>query len=145
MAKYTLEEKLGFVEHVVLELREFWIKYKGELHNHKDFWDATLHAYTNEDWELMMEIMELIRIEDPDTYLRGSKDVFDQVRKVLMYEGHSGNPRALDRRKHKSLAFKALMNVKDVMNNFSGYEQPTKFAPDPEPPSQFELLFPQGE
>lgn len=85
--------------------------------------------------------MELVRLEDPSCYLPGSAGVFDEVRKVLMYEAHSGNPRALDVRKHKKLEFKALMNVKDVMNNFGGYEPPTKFKPDPEPPTPFDNLF----
>ena len=62
-------------------------------------------------------------------------------RKVIEFEGHSKNPRALDARKNKKKAFKALMNIKDVFNNFTGYEAPTRFAKDPEPPTAFEQLF----
>ena len=71
MTQYTLQEKVQFTEHIVNEVNKFWIKHKGELFNHKDFWDETLHSFTN----------------------------------------------------------------------FTGYEAPTRFAKDPEPPTAFEQLF----
>jgi len=141
MTQYTLQEKVQFTEHIVNELNKFWIKYKGDLFNHKDCWDETLHSFTNEDWEILMDAMEAIRIEDARCYIPYSQQSFDDVRKVLMVEGHDGNPKALDARKHKKTAFRALMHVKDVFNNFTGYEPPTKFPKDPEPPTPFEQLF----
>ena len=95
MTQYTLQEKVQFTEHIVNEVNKFWIKHKGELFNHKDFWDETLHSFTNEDWTIMLDVK----------------------------------------------AFKALMNIKDVFINFTGYEAPTRFAKDPEPPTPFEQLF----
>ena len=41
MTQYTLQEKVQFTEHIVNEVNKFWIKHKGELFNHKDFWDET--------------------------------------------------------------------------------------------------------
>jgi hypothetical protein len=143
--KYTLEEKVKFTEHVVNEINKHWITYKSDLFNHPEFWQATLHSYNNQDWEILMEVMEVIRIEDALTYLPDSKSTFDDVRSILMREGHSANPKAMDARKNKKRAFKALMHVKDVFNNFTGYEAPTRFAPDPEPETQFELLFEKRE
>ena len=96
MAQYTLQEKVQITEHLILEVNKFWLKHKGELFNHKDFWDETLHSYTNEDWELMLDVMELIRLEDPSCYLPYSHSVFEDARKVIMTEGHSKNPKALD-------------------------------------------------
>lgn len=141
MPQYTLQEKVQFTEHIVNELNKFWIKYKGDLFNHKDFWDETLHSFTNEDWEIMLDVMELVRIEDASCYLPFSYSSFEDARKVLMFDGHDANPKALDARKHKKTAFRALMNIKDVFNNFTGYEPPTKFKPDPEPPTPFDTLF----
>jgi len=141
MQKYTLHEKVQFTEYIVNEINKFWIKHKGELYNHRDFWDQTLHTYTNEDFAIMLEIMELIRIEDASCYLPFSHGIFEDARKVLILEGHDAEPRVLDKRKHRKLAFKTLMNIKDVMNNFTGYEQPTKFKSDPLPPTPFEILF----
>ena len=141
MTQYTLQEKVQFTEHIVSEVNKFWIKHKGELFNHKDFWDETLHSFTNEDWNIMLDVMELIRLEDAGCYLPYSAQVFEEARKVIEFEGHSKNPRALDARKNKKKAFKALMNIKDVFNNFTGYEAPTRFAKDPEPPTPFEQLF----
>jgi hypothetical protein len=141
MAQYTLQEKVQFTEHIVNELNKFWIKYKGDLFNHKDFWDETLHSFTNEDWEIFLDVMELIRLEDPSCYLPYSHSVFEDARKVIVMEGHSKNPKALDARKNKKKAFKAFMHIKDVWNNFAGYEPPTKFAKEPEPPTPFETLF----
>lgn len=141
MTNYTLQEKVQFTEHIVNELNKFWIKYKGELFNHKDFWDETLHSFSNKDWEIMLEIMEVIRIEDASCYLPFSYGQFEEARKILILEGHDAEPKVLDRRKHKKTAYKTLMNIKDVFNNFTGYEAPTKFAPDPEPPTPFENLF----
>jgi hypothetical protein len=139
--QYTLQEKVQFTQHIVTDLNRFWIKYKGDLFNHKDFWDETLHSFTNEDWSIMLDVMELIRLEDPSCYLPFSHQTFEDARKVLEFEGHSGNPKALDARKNKKKSFKALMHIKDVMNNFGGYEPPTRFKPDPEPPTPFEQLF----
>lgn len=141
MLQYTLQEKVQIVEHIVNEMNKFWIKHKGNLRNQKDFWDETLHTFTNEDWEIMLDVMELIRLEDPNCYLPFSIDTFQEVRKVLLLEAHDRNPRALDSYKNKGKAFKALMHVKDVFNNFAGYEAPTKFAPDPTPPTPFDNLF----
>jgi hypothetical protein len=139
--KYTLEEKVKFTEHVVNILNKYWITYKGDLDNRKDLWKDTLHSFHNEDWEILMEVMEVIRIEDASTYLPKSHDTFNRVREILMRDGHSANPKAMDARKHKYTAFLALMHVKDCWNNFTGYEAPTKFAPDPEPETPFENLF----
>ena len=140
MQKYSLEERVELTTYVVNELNEFWIKYDGVLFNQRDFWDNTLHKFNNEDWEILMDVMALIRLEDDSCYLPYSQSVFDDVRKVLMMEGHSGNPKALDARKHKKLAFKALMNIRDVVNAFLDYKQPTKFVKDDEP-TQFQTLF----
>ena len=94
MTQYTLQEKVQFTEHIVNEVNKFWIKHKGELFNHKDFWDETLHSFTNEDWTIMLDVMELIRLEDAGCYLPYSAQVFEEARKVIEFEGHSKKPRA---------------------------------------------------
>lgn len=141
MQPYTLEEKVKFTEYIIKEVNKFWIEYEGELFNHKDFWDDTLHSFTNEDWSIILDVMELIRLEDPSCYLPFSYDTFQEARKVIELEGHDANPKALDARKNKKKAFKALMHAKDVMNSFVGYEPPKKFPKKPEPPTSFENLF----
>ena len=127
--KLTLEEKVQITQHVVNELNRFWIKYQGDLYNHEDFWNQTLHAFSNEDWEIFMDVMDLIRLEDPNCYLPGSISVFQDVRKELVLKGHV--PRCLDTRKNKKTEFKALMHIKDVFNNLTGYIPPTKFNSKP--------------
>ena len=139
--KLTLQEKTQVVEYIMNEVNKFWIKYKGDLFNHKDFWDETLHSFTNEDWSIILDVMELIRLEDPSCYIPYAYDVFTEARKVIELEGHDANPKALDARKNKKKAFKALVYAKDCWNAFVGYEAPTKFKPDPEPPTPFENLF----
>jgi hypothetical protein len=139
--KLTLQEKTQVVEYIMNEVNKFWIKYKGDLFNHKDFWDETLHSFTNEDWSIILDVMELIRLEDPSCFIPFAQDVFLEARKVIELEGHDANLKALDARKNKKKAFKALVYAKDCWNNFTGYEAPTKFKPDPEPPTVFENLF----
>lgn len=145
MPNYTIQEKIQVTEHIVNEINKFWIKCKGEMFNNKDFWDETLHSYTNLHWQIMLDIMELIRIEDPSCYIPFSHGQFEEARKILLLEGHDAEPRVLDKRKNKKIAFKTLMHIKDVFNNFTGYEAPTKFKPDPVPPTPFENLFESEE
>jgi len=137
----SLEVKVGHVNDIVDAVNAYWIKHQGELWNHKDFWDNTLHAFNNTDWEIMMEVMEVVKIEDPRCYISSAQRAFDEVRKILMHEAHSNNPKALDTRKNKKTAFRGLMNVKDVFNNFTGYQPPSKFTPPPPPNTPFEDLF----
>jgi hypothetical protein len=145
MPNYTLQEKVQIVEHLMNEINKLWIKCKGEMFNNKDFWDETLHSFTNEDWSVILDVMELIRLEDPRCYLPFSYDTFQEARKVITIEGHDANPRALNARKNKKKSFKALMHAKDCWNAFVGYEAPTKFKPDPVPPTPFENLFKSEE
>ena len=139
--KVTLQDKVTVTEHIVNILNKFWIKYKGDLFNHKDFWDETLHGFNNDHWEIMLDVMEQIRLAEPNCFLPFSQQTFEDARKVLVLEGHDANQYALDARKNKKKAFKALMHIKDVFNNWTGYEAPTKFKPDPLPPTPFEQLF----
>lgn len=139
----NIQHQVQTVEAIMAQVNGFWIKYKGNMRDHAEIWDATLHKFTNEDWHIILNVMELIRIEDSTCYIRGAKEVFDQARKVLEFEGHAANPRALDKRRNKKLAYKTLMNVKDCWNNFTGYTAPTRFDPDPAPATAFEQLFEQ--
>lgn len=127
----------------VKEVNKYWNICKGELRDHKGFWNDTLHSMTNKDWEDMMQVMDYIRATDPHMINDHAAIVFDEVKKVLMYEAHSGNPRALDARKHKHKAFKSLMNIKDIINDITGYNPPTSWPKD-EPPSPYETLFSKG-
>jgi hypothetical protein len=121
-----------------------WIRLKGELFNDSKFWNDNLHAewLDNNRWEVYMDIMEIVRLQNPECFIPGAKGVFEDVRKRLLLHGHK--PRCMDplgKRADKRLEFKALMCIKDIINGLNGYEPPTKFLPDPEPEGQFGLLF----
>lgn len=133
------EDKLEECVSVVRITNEYWIKYKGDMFNHPDFWKDTLHGLDNEFWWNAVSVIKTIQEIEPGHIVPGTRSTYNDIERVLHKEGHV--PRCLDRGKHKKLAFKALMILKDVLNSVGGYEQPTKFKPDPEPPTPFEQLF----
>jgi hypothetical protein len=144
MATLTFEDKLKITKVVVDTVNRYWIICEGELFNNKEFWDETFHSLTNEDWEDMMKVMDYVAATEPQLISSSAENIFGEVKKILMYEGHSGNPQALDARRHKKTEFKALMWIKDIFNEISGYEQPTTFPKD-EPPTPFETFFQRGD
>lgn len=140
----NFEDKVRITHEWVKAVNKYWIICEGELFNHKEFWSETFHSMSNEDWEDMIAVMDVVKATEPGVVSDIAAVAFDEVKQVLMYEAHSGNPRALDSRKHKRKAFKALMNIKDIINDLSGYKQPTKF-PKKSTPTGFENLFSRGE
>lgn len=145
MAKQlTFDDKTEITAAVVRIVNQHWIRCKGELFNDKVFWDETLHSLTNQDWEDMMSVMDALQAMDPSLFNYDARTTFERVKEILMKEAHSDNPRALDARKHKKTEFKALMNIKDIMNELAGYRPPTKF-PKEEKPTAFETFFERGD
>lgn len=145
MAKLTFDDKVAITTAVVKLVNEHWIRCKGELFNDKKFWDETLHSLNNQDWEDMMTVMDGLKAMDSSLFNYDANNVFERVKEILMKEGHSENPRALDARKHKKTEFKALMNIKDIMNELAGYRPPTKFPKDDDKPRPFDGLFDIGD
>jgi len=142
--KITFDDKVLITNTVVNTVNRYWIICEGELFNHAEFWDETFHSFTNEDWEDMMTVMDMLKATAPELFTYNANSVFEDVKKILITEAHSGNPRALDARKHKKTEFKALMNIKDIFNAVTGYQQPTKFKKKEEP-TPFETFFHTGD
>lgn len=139
------DDKTLITTEVVKLVNTHWIRCKGELYNDKTFWDNTLHSLNNQDWEDMMTVMDVLYGIDQSLFNYDARSSFERVKEILMKEGHSGNPRALDARKHKKTEFKALMNIKDIMNEIAGYRAPTKFPKDDDKPRPFDGLFDIGD
>ncbi len=139
--KTDFDTKVKITGAIVKIVNEHWARLDGLVHNDKQFWDDTLHSLTNQDWEDMMSVMDALKAIEPELFSYAASTSFEEVKRVLIKEGHSQNARALDRPKHKKLEFKALMNVKDIINEISGYKKPS-------PPQQIrpiDILFHKGD
>lgn len=134
----TFEDKMEECAAVVRITNDYWIKYQGQLFNHEDFWDDTLHSLDNQFWWNVIDVMKALEQISPEHFITGSRYAFSEVERCLMHEGHK--PRCLDSRKNKKIEFKALMHLKDILNSIAGYEPPTKF-PKEDKPTGFEKLF----
>jgi hypothetical protein len=119
------------------------VRLNQEFYGDQQAWFDMYHnpAITNETWENWLDCMEVIRLQEPHHYIPGAKLEFERVRKYLVLNGHK--PRCLDKgigRNRHQPGFKALMMIRDIWNNVTGYVPP-KPKPPVEPETQFQKLF----
>ena len=132
----------------VNKMNEHWIRLKGEYYNDETAWNDMYHAehLDNNWWMDMLDCMDYLWTSDRSKFsgVRGHARLeLDEARKYL--NKHWGSsPRCMDKgykAKHQP-GFKALMIIRDVWNNVSGWQSPV-FKPTPvaEDPTPFERLF----
>lgn len=123
MAKKTYDDKLKNINLWVEIVNYHWDRLQGELFNDEEFWDHTLHAMTNDDWWDWVDIEPALKIQFESTFRHYSKiyDDTDSIKRTLMLD----KPVTKKNRKGKNFqAFRALMNIKDIINDING--TPTK-------------------
>lgn len=121
----------------------YWHLYQGDMYNHEDMWDHTLHAMTNDDWWDWVDIEPALKIQYQEHYRRYPKlteDTKDIARKLQL-----GKPVTRPNAKQKNFtAFRTLMAIHDLVNDIAGTptQQYTKKHREPTPETTpFERMF----
>lgn len=144
--KRSYQEKLKNINIWVEIVNHYWHELHGELYNNKEFWANTLHAMEDQDWWDWLDIEPALRAQHPDAFQRYHtiNQCNEQLRKKLMF----GKPVTKQHRPGKNFeAFRALMNIKDIVNWING--QPTEQyttktinqTQEQNQPTQFQQLF----
>lgn len=141
MAKKQYSEKLRNINLWVEIVNHHWERLNGELFNDVEFWDDTLHAMTADDWWDWVDIEPSLKIQYNDEYLRYPKleSSTEEVKKMLML----GKDVVKKNRKGKNFqGFRALMNIKDFLNDINGTPTTNASVKDPdEPKNTFHIHF----
>ena len=109
--------------------------------NNKAIWDGYLHKYSNEDWDDMLSAVEGMYEQMPGIFKRFHEDAMVQARMTLDKFSPSQN-RVLDHKDHKKKAWKMIMAVRELLNDFNGVKIDNKAQPaKKKPTSCFDDLF----
>jgi len=141
-------ESLKRLEAWVDRANTHFVRTKGEIYGDADAWNDIYHdpEISNElvwDW---LDIMETVRLQEPDVVTRRAEDIFKEAQKYIHVNGHK--PRCFDKglgkHKHQPL-FKTFMEMRDLINRMKGWEMPKPQRVEIDPnPTQFERLFEIG-
>lgn len=124
--KRTYEQKLHNIETWADIVDHYWHLYQGDMFNHEDMWDNTLHAMTDQDWWDWVDIEPALKIQWEQHYRRYPK-LSDDTREIYAKLA-LGKPVTRKGGKHKNLtAFRTLMSIHDLVNDSRG--TPTKQYP----------------
>ena len=98
----------------------------GEIRkNDRRIWNTFLHRYSNRDWLFILAAAEYMRERHDHAYATFHIDVIDEARDILLKYYHT-LPRVLDIKEpgmeHKRVAWKAITNLREVLNNINGIE-----------------------
>lgn len=131
----TYTEKLNNITDWVRIVNHYWQELQGDLYNNKEFWRDSLHAMTNEDWWDWVDIMPALQAQHPDTFRKYSSIQEDtkEINKKLLLGKTIVKPNVSGKNFE---AFRALMNIKDIMNDIAGtptidYKKKSKIKPTP--------------
>ena len=109
--------------------------------NNKTIWDNYLHKYSNEDWADMLSAVEGMYEGMPSIFKRFHEDAMVQARMTLDKFAPSQN-RVLDHKDHKRKAWKMIMAIRELLNDFNGVKIDNKAQPaKKKPTSCFNELF----
>lgn len=140
--KRTYDQKLENIIAWIDIVDHYWHKYQGDMRNHEDMWENTLHSMTDQDWWDWVDIEPSLKIQYEQHYNRYSKlsdDTKDIYKKLAL-----GQPINRKNAKGKNFtAFRALMAMHDFINDIRGTPtvQYTAKKTVDEEQTQFDRLF----
>jgi hypothetical protein len=113
-----------------------------DINNHT-IWGEYLHRYTNQDWEDMLSAMEGLHEHLPGMFKPYHEHALLEARMTL--DKHSlAQSRVLDHKDHKRKAWKMIMAMRELINDFNGVRIDNKAQPaKPRMESKFHDLFEQ--
>lgn len=143
MKKRSYQEKFQNIKSWAEIVDYYWHLYEGDMYNHEDMWEHTLHSMINDDWWDWVDCEPAIKIEYEEhfrKYPRLGTDTQDIKRRLML-------GKAITKKNGKSknfTAFRCLMAIHDLMNDIQG--TPTKQYVKQEQPvteseSPFERMF----
>ena len=140
MTTRKFQDKVANLRDWVEIINYHWDRLRGELHNDTEFWEDTLHAMTNQDWWDLVEAYPTMYDLHSDLFREhgGMARDIQTIESRLML----GKPVVkTGRRDHNFSPFRALMVLKDVLNDLMG--TPTKKFDQvvDDTPTQFQQLF----
>jgi hypothetical protein len=136
----TYQEKYQQVSVWVEIINEFWRQHQGVLNNQKDFWDTVMHSMTEQDWDDVNTVADILARQYPEDFRKfpGFTDALQDLNKRVML----GKPviKKFDRQSYNKAPFKVIMSVKDKINELDGtptpqFEKP-KEVKQPETPNE---------
>lgn len=115
----TYNEKVDNVVNWVKIVNYHWTRLEGDLHNDKDFWRDTLHAMDDSDWWDWVDIMPALKAQHPQAF---AKYPYAEIStEYITKKLHKKQPVVKKNITGKNFdAFRALMNIKDVVNEIAG-------------------------
>ncbi len=109
--------------------------------NNKTIWDNYLHKYSNEDWADMLSAVAGMYEGMPSIFKRFHEDAWVQASMTLERFAPSQN-RVLDHKDHKRKAWKMIMAIRELLNDFNGVKIDNKAQPAKKPPTTcFDQVF----
>ena len=135
MTKLNYTQKVEQVLAWVDLINEHWHRLEGDIFDDKAFWQECIHSKTNDDWWVWIDIVPALKAQYPDSFNRYPYCELDvaEITKRL----HKAGSKPINRPgvKGKNFAvFRALMNMKDVINDANG--TPTKQYPKKPKPQE---------
>jgi hypothetical protein len=122
------DEKLNTVKDWVTVINEFWHQHQGVLNNKHDFWDTVIHSMTDQDWNDVYTVADIMSRQEPEQFRKYSnfQENLQELNKRLML----GKPviRKFDRQSYNKAPFQVLMAIKDHINETQG--TPTERFPE---------------
>lgn len=116
----TYQEKYNQVSTWVEIINEFWSQHQGVLNNQKDFWDTVMHSMSDQDWDDVNTVADILARQYPEDFRKfpGFADALADLNKRVML----GKPviKKFDRQSYNKSPFKVIMSVKDKMNELAG-------------------------
>lgn len=85
--------------------------------NNKSIWNPYLHAWTNEDWQDMLSIIDHAIRTNPDIATDYNRTAILNAQAAL----NPAQPRSLDKKDTKKYAWAAIMSMREMYNKLNGW------------------------
>lgn len=122
----------------ISEFLNDWIKNNGEIQpNNHELWKEFLHRWDNQDWQEIIDAVGELYKRYPEYFQEFHKRAIAQAIVILIE--HSSTKRVMDRKKHKRVAWKMIMTLREVWNAAQGIDIPNEDLD----PNNFNSLFNQ--
>lgn len=120
-AEIRLEKGIELCREIQRRLNDIIREQGSVLHDDTRIWDEFLCKLTNEDWELIFEVLS--ELED---HMK-PRQIEQIMESMAYYRKHKAKPRCMDRnRNYKKPAWMAIMVTREVFNSIDGIWLPNR-------------------
>lgn len=104
------------VDAIVDELNTICTEEGGITTDDARIWQAWLHRLTTEEWSNMMRVLRAVGRDDPSCINGLNERTIAEVEQALRQDRH----RVMDTREYKGLAWRMLMQMREIINRYYG-------------------------